>query len=52
LIFRYGIQDGFESINSPGYVGTDYWTLSEDGKTLTVETVGRYGSTKAVFTKQ
>ena len=48
LMLRYNIQT-----DGNGEVGaTEFWTLSGDGKTLTVELRARYGFSKITYSKQ
>lgn len=48
LMLRYGIQT-----DSNGEVGTtETWTLSNDGKALTVEIRAKYGTSKITYSKQ
>ena len=49
LMLRYNIET---DTSATGLGDTEQWTLSADGRTLTVEWRGRYGSSKTVFTKQ
>lgn len=48
LMLRYNIQT-----DADGEVGTtEFWTLSEDGKTLTVELRAKYGFSKITYSRQ
>jgi hypothetical protein len=48
LMLRYNIQT-----DGNGEVGTtEFWTLSDDGKTLTVELRAKYGFSKITYSRQ
>jgi hypothetical protein len=49
---RDNVQKTSEAERVIPYGGTEYWTVSDDGKTLRVEIRTAYNSSKAIFSKQ
>lgn len=52
LRLRDTMQDTSERRSAVSYGGTEYWTLSDDEKTLTIETRSGSNLSKAIFTKE